>query len=64
MSDYKKAAQAALQLLERVELKGTEVQAYIAANNLVGGIAQGRLEVVAAGENMELGAIPEPNGEA
>lgn len=49
--DTEKAVQTAKNaaaLLERVDLKGAEVQAYIEVNQLLGGIAEGRLEVISA----------------
>lgn len=45
-NDYKVEAQQALVLLERVDLKGSEVSAYLAVNNLLGKLSSGELIVV------------------
>ena len=43
--NYADTAKAALALMERVELKGSEVQAYILVNQMLGGIAEGELAI-------------------
>ena len=44
--DTRETASAALQLLERVDLKGSEVPAFLEVNQLLGKLANGDLVVV------------------
>ena len=44
-TNYVELARAAISLLERTELKGAEVQAYIAVNQMLGQIMEGKLEI-------------------